>query len=227
MNEDGQRPAPQPLDLLIEEILRWNSQMNLVTRVDTADRLQNQIESCVRGWRLVVDALAGASGFRSSAYVDLGSGSGLPGLVWTLARRAAGHDGPVYLVEPRAKRAWFLRRASRLLGLAGVTVIEERWGDGGRCVIGAPSRDALISMKALKLNDHEVLTGLEASFGPGRRPERVWIARFLPVDPGRAEVASGGGAATDTGAFALSSRAILGESAPRLELVTYSFRVDR
>lgn len=49
-----------------------------------------------------------------SAWVDIGSGAGLPGLV--IAALVA---GPVTLVEPRRLRADFLARAVESLGLAG------------------------------------------------------------------------------------------------------------
>ena len=54
-----------------------------------------------------------------SAWVDIGSGAGLPGLV--IAALVA---GPVTLVEPRRLRAAFLAETVKALGLAGrVTVV--------------------------------------------------------------------------------------------------------
>jgi 16S rRNA (guanine527-N7)-methyltransferase len=54
-------------------------------------------------------------------WVDIGTGAGMPGLVV-----AALLDQPVLLVEPRAKRAEFLRRAANELGLANVQVEAKR-----------------------------------------------------------------------------------------------------
>lgn len=48
-----------------------------------------------------------------SAWLDIGSGAGLPGLVIALLV-----DGPVTLVEPRRLRAEFLQSAAEKLGLA-------------------------------------------------------------------------------------------------------------
>jgi 16S rRNA (guanine527-N7)-methyltransferase len=57
-----------------------------------------------------------------AAWVDIGSGAGLPGLVI-----AALVDGPVTLVEPRRLRADFLERSVAELGLAGrVTVVRAK-----------------------------------------------------------------------------------------------------
>lgn len=50
---------------------------------------------------------------RGAAWVDIGSGAGLPGIVIALLV-----EGPVLLVEPRRLRADFLRRAVDQLGLA-------------------------------------------------------------------------------------------------------------
>jgi 16S rRNA (guanine527-N7)-methyltransferase len=46
------------------------------------------------------------------AWVDIGSGAGLPGLVIAILL-----DRPVVLVEPRAKRVAFLRQTAELLGV--------------------------------------------------------------------------------------------------------------
>lgn len=57
------------------------------------------------------------------ALVDVGSGSGVPGLMVGLLRS----DLTIHLVEPSAKRAAFLRHASTTLGLRHVRVERARW----------------------------------------------------------------------------------------------------
>ena len=52
--------------------------------------------------------------------VDVGSGAGFPGLVWSLARP----DLQLTLVEPRGKRATFLRSAARHTGSTAVVLTE-------------------------------------------------------------------------------------------------------
>ncbi len=55
-------------------------------------------------------------------WIDIGSGAGFPGLVIAALRAQ-----PIYLVEPRRKRAHFLRDAAERLGVAAhVTVIADR-----------------------------------------------------------------------------------------------------
>jgi 16S rRNA (guanine527-N7)-methyltransferase len=53
-----------------------------------------------------------ADGAGKGAWLDIGSGAGLPGMVAALLT-----DRPVILVEPRAKRAEFLRNVATQLGL--------------------------------------------------------------------------------------------------------------
>jgi len=54
--------------------------------------------------------------------VDVGSGAGLPGVVWSLLRR----DLEVVLVEPLLRRCNFLEEAVATLGLRNVTVVRAR-----------------------------------------------------------------------------------------------------
>jgi hypothetical protein len=179
-------------DLLNEyrrQVLRWNRQINLVSRQDTDDLLQGLIHQCRGCW----DRLASSDKFDVSAasnlwYFDLGSGGGLPGFVWHAQAIAAGLPVSTWLVEPREKRAWFLNRLNNLKVTRQVTVLESRWGevadgDTGQDE-GAPHPShVLISLKALRLTDAEVLEGLipflsHSGAVPGGI--RVQIARFYP-----------------------------------------------
>jgi len=54
-------------------------------------------------------------------WIDIGSGAGLPGMVVAIVT-----DRPVTLIEPRTKRADFLRTTAESLGLANVTVVASR-----------------------------------------------------------------------------------------------------
>ncbi len=76
-------------------------------------------------WRTdVVDGLAVCAVLDPSLpMVDVGAGGGIPGLIVA----ATEPDRPIFLVEPRAKRAAFLRTAVHSLGLANVTVVRARW----------------------------------------------------------------------------------------------------
>ncbi len=59
---------------------------------------------------------------RDGSLLDIGSGAGFPGIPIKLAVPGK----PVYLVEPRRKRANFLRHVARELKLTGLHVIESR-----------------------------------------------------------------------------------------------------
>lgn len=63
-----------------------------------------------------------AEGARTGAWIDVGAGAGLPGLVIAILS-----DRPLVLVEPRTKRVEFLRGAAATLGLgARVSVVARR-----------------------------------------------------------------------------------------------------
>ncbi|MFV0624202.1 16S rRNA (guanine(527)-N(7))-methyltransferase RsmG [Sphingomonas sp. ac-8] len=58
---------------------------------------------------------------RTGSWIDIGTGGGFPGMVVAILR-----DAPTILVEPRQKRASFLRAAADALGLRNVTVEQKR-----------------------------------------------------------------------------------------------------
>jgi hypothetical protein len=173
------------LAILKAEILRWNDQINLVSRVRSRRVVDDQVIQCRRGWTLLAGDQAANPTFDDAEFIDIGSGAGLPGLVWA-AERIQRSGAPVRLVEPREKRAWFLRRTARLMGLDTVAVEARRWAGVEDGVGGIEARAVSVSMKALRVDDAAVLGGL-ASIPGGGRVERVTIARFMPPAPGRAE----------------------------------------
>ncbi len=168
------------------EILRWNPVMNLVSRQDTPRHLDRLLEQCTAGFGLAVNALEDlGTDMETMGYVDVGSGNGLPGLLWAAGIAGCRGQGPVWLVEPRKRRAWFLARVARQSAFPDVTVVAGRWGDP------LPKRstpgDILISMKALRLSEVDVLDGLERGLGHGgdssQHPQRIAVVRFLGPEP--------------------------------------------
>ncbi len=215
------------LEILSSEIERWNQQINLVSRVNPRERVAALVAQCQVGWRLVATALADKGWLENAAYIDLGSGAGLPGLVWATAR-GDGPPAPIsILVEPRDKRAWFLRRTARLMGLDGVSVLSCRWGDGE---ISLSTSRVLVSMKALRLTDAEVLDGLGRYDSIGHsssvdyRPREIGIVRFLDPEEHTQEWLEETFAALDPDG-GVSWRRIrvetLGDGDPRLLLTQY------
>jgi hypothetical protein len=175
-----------------DQVLRWNRQINLITRKDTAARLPGLLHQC----RACLDA-ARDSGEPALAnpgnlvYFDLGSGAGLPGVVWHTMLSEGGHAPRTCLVEPREKRAWFLNRLNSLAGMPPYRVFRGRWGraDAAKGLWGEPGAllgPVLISLKALHLSDPEVLEGLAAALAGGGDPRAagspLLVARFYPWD---------------------------------------------
>lgn len=76
-------------------------------------------------WRIdVVDSLAVAQVAADELpLIDVGAGSGTPGLIIAIARP----DLPVRLVEPLTKRIAFLRTAAHRLGLTNLAITRARW----------------------------------------------------------------------------------------------------
>jgi hypothetical protein len=183
---EGRTDLPGRLGDLRREILRWNRQINLVSRVDTRRRVDTLVRQCEDAWELLLGAQDVAADVPEAVSLDVGSGAGLPGLVWAAEREAAGHPGGGVLVEPRDKRAWFLARTVRRMGLQRTAVHRARWGEGppppmvpGMAADGA--RVLLVSLKALALSDREVLDGA-ARWDLAGAARRVVVVRFL--DPG-------------------------------------------
>ena len=97
------------LDLLTH----FNQSMNLIGPMDEADLVD----------QLVIDSVAAAAVCApAGSILDVGTGAGLPGIPLKLLYPAC----PITLVEPRRKRATFLKIATTRLGLEGVDLQRER-----------------------------------------------------------------------------------------------------
>ena len=98
----------------VAELLRWSRRLNL-TSLDGVGIVE----------RLVAPTLpfAGSGAYRSAAaFADLGSGNGVPGVILqVVAPRTR-----CCLIEPRQRRAAFLRHLVRALELVHTEVIESR-----------------------------------------------------------------------------------------------------
>lgn len=95
------------------------------------------------------------------ALVDVGAGSGVPGLVVACLEP----DRPVFLVEPIAKRTAFLRSAAAQLGLKAVRVERGRWplpGFAQRSGLGDGAADVV----SRAVVDPQDWPGLAAAGGP-------------------------------------------------------------
>jgi 16S rRNA (guanine527-N7)-methyltransferase len=97
------------------ELDRWRGRINLTGRLSSAGLVEHAVESLL-GSSLIPD---------SARVIDIGSGAGFPGIPIAIGRP----DLHLTLVEPRAKRAAFLRHVARTLPLANVEVLEKRAED--------------------------------------------------------------------------------------------------
>lgn len=100
----------------LDELLRWSQTFNLVGRRDP--------QTIVRAH--ILDSLA-LSGLLPphGTFADLGSGAGFPGCVLALAEPTR----DVFLVEPRRKRANFLKQIVRTTGASNIRVFNGRAED--------------------------------------------------------------------------------------------------
>lgn len=113
--------ATERLHRYFQELKKWNRKVNLVAR-DTSD--QDLVEKHFLD-SLTLLLVLERHGTANGSLLDVGSGAGFPGLVLAASRPGL----PVTLVEPRAKRAAFLRHVARCLELDKVAVIETRIED--------------------------------------------------------------------------------------------------
>lgn len=105
------------LELYLAEILRWNPRIGIVSKQDTLTVLERLVKQSVRLHELVGPRSEAVCGKELFA-VDVGSGGGFPGLVWAMLEP----DWRFLLVERRHKKAAFLERVVRVLGLEDVEV---------------------------------------------------------------------------------------------------------
>jgi 16S rRNA (guanine527-N7)-methyltransferase len=113
----------------LAELDHWRRRINLTGTLSARGLVDHALESAL-GEQLI------AHGER---VVDIGSGAGLPGMVLAIARP----DLALTLVEPRQKRAAFLRHVARALGLQNTDVVEERIQNVGVQTFGVATTRAV------------------------------------------------------------------------------------
>lgn len=103
------RETRERLERLVDLVIAENKQQNLIAPSTLDNVWKRHIEDSLQ-----LLPLAPATG----TWLDVGTGAGFPGLVIA----ASQPERPVFLVEPRRRRADFLERAARELGCANVQV---------------------------------------------------------------------------------------------------------
>jgi len=126
------RGTLERLDYLAQLIVAENERQNLIAPSTIPIMWTRHILDSVQ--------LAWLAEGHAGTWLDIGSGGGFPGLVIAMLR-----EGPTILVEPRSKRAAFLREAATALGLEErLTVLQSRVQSA---VI--PSKAQIISARAV------------------------------------------------------------------------------
>ncbi len=129
------RETFQRLDVIVQQLLKWQPRINLVAPSTLPDVWQRHIADSLQ-----LVPLAG----EARRWIDLGSGGGFPGLVVAaaLAERAGFR---MVLVESVGKKCAFLRETTRIAGLP-VDVVQGRIEN---VVAGMPGAFDIVSARAL------------------------------------------------------------------------------
>ena len=107
--------AQQQLALYAEEIEHWNKAVNLTSLTGSALMRRLIVDPVWVGQRLQMDGVVS----------DVGSGNGSPGIPLSITRKFSSTN----LIEPRMKRAAFLRHAIAKLKLTNVAIHRNRIED--------------------------------------------------------------------------------------------------
>jgi 16S rRNA (guanine527-N7)-methyltransferase len=91
-------------------VLKWNRQINLISRASEAEIWQRHILDSAQLFPLAPD--------HAKLWLDIGSGGGFPGLVIAILAHHRRPAMEVVLVESDKRKAAFLRQAARTLGLS-------------------------------------------------------------------------------------------------------------
>ncbi len=136
----------QPIDAQAERLLEylswlsaWSERVDLVAGATPEELIRRHLCDAYACWLL----LGSESFFVGHGTYDVGSGGGLPGLLFALFSP----DEPVVLCEPREQRVIFLKEARRRLKLPHVKIVQKRIEDFTDA--DAP-KASLVVMRALR-----------------------------------------------------------------------------
>jgi 16S rRNA (guanine527-N7)-methyltransferase len=159
----GQELPAEANDRLVQyfhELRKWAAKVNLVARGTTDEDL---LEMHFLDSLTLLPLLTGPA----PRLLDIGSGAGFPGLVC-----AAVHpELMAILVEPRLKRASFLRHMVRILALERVEVLDCRIED--EAVIPSSRQISHITGRAVAELGH--LLEMTARFAGGHLQQVIWM----------------------------------------------------
>ena len=112
--------------IYIARLLETNAQFNLTGDADPEVQWRRHVEDAIRGALLLETQFSSPpAGLR---LLDVGSGAGIPGLIWALLWTGV----EMTLMESVGKRASFLEQAARRVGAERVSVVQSRAEVAGR-----------------------------------------------------------------------------------------------
>lgn len=132
-----------------EMIEKWNKSHDLVSQKNSIEIFSHHILDCVAAFLVFITQHKSVY----ENYIDIGTGAGLPGVVWHLC---FSQKVKTLLFEPRAKRVHFLKEVRRVLSLDNLTVTESRFN-----IEGLSLGNTICSMRALK-PEREMFTQLKS-----------------------------------------------------------------
>lgn len=117
LDDISNRLSISKLRVYLEEILRWNPQLGLVSKRGTVQVVERLVRQSIALWDFVGEHPPGRGG-PDWRIIDVGSGAGFPGVIWKLLEPAAA----TVLVERKARRAGFLERVAHRLEVTDLAV---------------------------------------------------------------------------------------------------------
>ncbi len=153
------------MEVFMAELLRWNRQTNLTAITDPAEIIHKHVLDCLAAMPLDLPARV----------CDVGSGAGLPGLIW--AREQPQRQ--VVSIDARQRKAAFQAHMGRMWKLPNFEARHERVEDEGEQFDLVTFRAFAPLEKALNLVQHLLAPGgrIRALKGPGAQAELEQVDR--------------------------------------------------
>lgn len=141
-NKELQCEEEERLLSYLKLIQSWNEKMDLVSPASGPVLMERHLLDSLACYLLIFQHYKIA---RSASIIDIGSGAGLPGVVFSIMQP----NRKVYLSEPREKRCHFLKEVRRELGLKELEVVCVRMEDLAELTLTEPG---LIVSRAIPKN---------------------------------------------------------------------------
>ena len=103
----------------LEELFKWNSQIGLVSKKDSAKTVTRLIRLSISLWDYTEQTSGLLKESSATRFLDIGTGGGFPGLIWKMIK--PGLEG--CLVERKDRKVQFLERVIRNAGWSGLQAV--------------------------------------------------------------------------------------------------------